>query len=225
MSETINLKYQSLQDIENNSKPSAQLLLNAWNVQNIVYELVVNNFLMNTPESLGFAFTQKFDLDRTNSEILVDIAYNWKPEAGTKRPAIFIQRGKVTYEQQTMGGWVGGNNLAESEFAGYGIATLPIMVKCIATNIGFTEQLAEYVKQPLLHYQRIIQTDFKFQQFRLLTVGAPEIYVESKEHFQVVLGINTVFAEGWILKRDDLKLKTVSKVIFDNVTSRPITNQ
>lgn len=212
-------------EVDTNSDPTPTLYLNAWSTQNIVYELVINYMLANPPETLGFNFNARYDRDRTKSGILVDIAYNWDSSIANKRPAIFIQRGDWDFKHPTMGQSISFNNIAESEEERMSINLVPVIVKVIATPVGFAEQLAEYVRQAFIYYQKEIQRDFKFRRFRITEVSKPQKYVDATDYFAIMISIEVAFDEGWVIKGDDLKLKTVGRVIFDSVTSKLISSQ
>lgn len=217
----------TIQHIEYDTNKSAtpELYLNAWSVQNIIYELVTNYMTANPPASLGFNFNATYDKDHAKSGILVDIAYNWDAARAGKRPAIFVQRGDWDFKHPTMGQSISKKNMMESEDERMSINILPITVKVIAAPIGFVEQLAEYVRQAFIYYQKEIQQDFKLRRFRLVEVSKPQIYVDAKEYFVIMISIEVAFDEGWVIKGDDLKLKTVGRAIFDSVTSKPISIQ
>ena len=216
----------SPETLEANSQAKEEpgLVLNAWAVQNIVYELILNYGIANPPNEVGFAFSDRILEDKTKSGVYLDIAYNWDAKVTQKRPAIFVQRSTVSCDIKEMGS-ITKFNEKESELTNRSINNMSVLVKCIAPDIGFVEQLSEYIRQALIYFQHIIQVDFGFRLFRVKTMSAPEIYVDAKDHFIVVLTISTVFDEHWIVKADQLKIKTVSKQIFDNILSKPLTNQ
>lgn len=224
MSDPTSLAAQEVETATAGDCPVASLVLSPWTAQNLVLELVANYSYNNPPRSMGYPFDQTYDPDRKKTTIFIDLAYNWDAATVQMRPAIFIQRGDAAYNFPTMGGTFGGSNHAESNYAKAGICAMPIFVKCIATNVGFTENLADYVRQGLMQHQYTIQQDFGFRKFRLKQATAPTIYIEAKEHFQVVLGIEAEFTEGWIIHGDDLKLKTVSRSLFDGATNRLIAS-
>lgn len=216
--------FQLPSEIEAESKKTG-LVMNAWNVQGVVYELIKNYMLTNTPQEVGFEFTQKYSEEPSNNNIFLDISFNWKKDQQGKRPAIFISRGDLALDYPTFGAAVG-SNIKESEEQRMAIQKMPITVSCIATNLGFTEMLAEYVKQPLLAFRKEIRRDFKFREFALKTVSKPQVIsVESKDNFVIELELSTAFDECCIIKGDDLKLKTVSKFIFNEITSKPLAGQ
>ena len=95
------------------------------------------------------------------------------------------------------------------------ISKVPINVAVIASPVAQAELLADYAKQAFISFQQEIQHDFGFRRFRLTEVSKPQIYVEAKEYFVVNLSIEVVYDEGWILRRDDLKLKSAGLAIFD----------
>jgi len=95
----------------------------------------------------------------------------------------------------------------------------------VASPVGFAEQLAEYVKQPLMYYAQTIQCDFNFLRFRLLSIAKPQIYSDNKDNFIVELGLQIEYNDNWVIHGDDLKLKTFSTTIFDAVLNQPLENQ
>jgi len=193
--------------------------LSPWVVQGIVYELITGFFLRNTPASMGYPLPLVYDSDKLKSGIYVDIAYNYNASVANKRPSVFISRGDCEIAGKTMGHSISGGEMRESEQARLLLNTVPINVAVIASPIMMVELLADYTKQAFISYQQEIQRDFNFRKFRLHEVSKPQIHVEAKEYFVVNLAIEVVYDEGWILRRDDLKLKTVGMAIFDALNS------
>ncbi len=198
--------------------------MNPWTVQQLVYELVVNHWMTNDPEKSGFPFKQKYDPDYKKSDVHIAIANDWKPDQPQKRPAVFIARDDAQFQTITMKQDTD-IDVAESERSKLGLVTMPIRIACIGTNIGMTEMVAEFTRTPFRYFQQEIQHDFGFRKFRLVGQSSPQIYVESKDHFIVVLSIQTTFDDQWIVKGDHLRIKTISKTIFDGVLNRPLLNQ
>jgi hypothetical protein len=201
-----------------------RLRLTPFNVQEIIFELIRNWMLANSGEDEGYTFKQKYNIDPSKSEIVLDIAYNWKAKNAEKLPAIFIQRSDAKVVYPTMGQVVS-RNPKESEETRLGYVSCSIEVACLATTLGLTEQFADYVRQPLMLFRNEIKEAFGFRKFSLNEISKPTIYVEGKDNFVVRLGIETVYDEGWTVKADDLKLKTVSRAIFDGVIGKPMLNQ
>lgn len=206
------------------STVGSRLPLTAWNVQSIVYELLANYMVNNDPEELGFKFKQKFSVDKTKSDVVLDIGYNWKTTEANKVPAIYITRGDVqlsglTFDKATQ------VNTITSETSRLLLNKMAIQLACIATNVGFTEQFAEYIKQSFTTFSQEIKREFGFRQFHLSSMSKPAIYLESKEKFVVLLNLDVAFDEGWVVQGNDLKLKSVSRVIFDGVHATPMLNQ
>lgn len=193
--------------------------MSPWVVQGIVYELLQGFFLRNPPESLGYPLKLKYDTDKIKSDIFLDIAYNYQASVANKRPSIFISRGDADIKGLTMGHQVGGN-VFESERTKLMMNTVPINVAVIASPIMAVELLADYAKQAFISYQQEIQRDFNFRRFRLHSVSKPQIYVEAKEYFIVNLSIEVVYDEGWTIRRDDLKLKSVGLAIYDSLQTQ-----
>ncbi len=189
-----------------------------WVVQGIIYELISSFFLANPPESLGYPLTLQFQRDKLKSDIYLDIAYNYDKAAANKRPSVFISRGDCKISGLTMGHGVPGGVVQESTQARLLMNTVPINVAVIASPIMSAELLADYTKQAFVSFQQEIQQDFNFRRFRIHEVSKPQIYVEAKDYFVVNLSIEVVYDEGWIIRRDDLKLKKVSLAIFDSLT-------
>ena len=195
------------------------LAINAWTAQNIVYELVTDYFYYNTAESLGIPLKYKYNKDKTKSDIFIDIAYNYNGKIVNQRPAIFIGRQDVQLKGLTMGHKVGATDIAESEYSKLIMNQTNVTLSVIAAPILTVELLAEYAKSAILYFQQEIQNDFKFRRFRLSQISKPQIYVESQDNFVIMINIEVVYDEGWVIKGDDLRLKTVSKTIFDSLTS------
>ncbi len=200
------------------------LVLNAWVVQNIVYELIKIHLITNDPAKQGFSFKQRYNVDSTKSDIYLDLAYNWNASVVNKRPAVVVQRGQESISHSVFSNTIG-SSVMDSLKTKQTINTLPILISCIATNVGFVEQFSDYIKMPLLHHGEEIYRDFGFRKFRLLAKSAPELVAEAKDYFRINLQIETSYDEMWKVIGDDLKLKTVSKTIFNNLLEGPLKNQ
>ena len=198
----------------------SSLPMTAWNVQSIVYELLAGYMLRNDPEQLGFRFKQKYTQDPSTSSILLDIGYNWKTTEASKLPACFITRGDVELKGLTMNG-AAAIDTPNSDTTRLTTNLMTVQLACIATNLGFTEQFAEYCKQALTSFQQEIKHEFGFRRFRLVGMSKPAIYLESKEKFVVLLTLETAFDEGWVVHSQDLRLKTVSQNIFNGICAAP----
>jgi len=199
--------------------PGSQLTLTAWNVQSIVYELLANYMLVNDPQKIGFSFTQKYAVDKTKSGIHLDIGYNWKTTEAAKLPACYITRGDLRLQKLTLGEMID-MDTKTSETTRLSLNRMEIQVTCIAEPVGFTEQFAEYVKQAFMSFNQEIKAQFGFRRFQLVGMSKPAIYLESKTKSIVVLTIDIAFDEGWTVRGNDLKLKTVSRAIYDGVTEQ-----
>ena len=193
--------------------------LTPWVVQGIIYELITSFFLKNQPADMGYPLKLKYDTDKMKSDIFVDVAYNYNAAVSNKRPSVFISRGDCEIAGKTMGHVVH-SNPKESEIQRLILNTLPINVAVIGSPIMQAELLADYTKQAFISFQQEIQQDFNFRRFRLRQVSRPQIMTEAKEYFVVNLAIEVVYDEGFILKRDDLKLKSVCLAIFDSLLTK-----
>jgi hypothetical protein len=207
-------------DIGSCPESKSRLTLTPWTVQNICYELIANYMLANDPNEQGYVFTQKYDRDPRKTQIFLDLAYNYRDDVVQKRPAIFVGRGAAQYKYPTMNQQIGANS-PESEKTKLSIVQMPVVATVVGTNVGFTEQLAEYVSFGILHFLEQIRNDFNFRVFRLEEMMGPALYLESKDHFAVSLNFTTAFDIGFVIKGDHLKLKTVSYTIFNNCASVP----
>jgi len=208
--EAIEYRYKELQQDD-------YLYLNGYNVQRIVYELIKNYMVANPPDTCGINLAQRYDLDITKSSIFLDVSYNWKAQAIDKVPAIYVQRGNIDIKSPTLTQSIHVSPL-ESEDTRITINTMPVIVTCVAASpVAVVENLAEYVKQPLLSFRREIKQDFRLRGFFLTQISSPTLLPESKTNFAVNLTVNTVFDESWMIKRDDLKIKSC-QVIFDVLT-------
>lgn len=214
--ETFNTPY----DREKDFQDERVLVLTPWTVQNICYEIIKNYMVANPPQAQGYKFSQKYDIDDFKSDIFLDIAFNFKDAVVQKRPGIFVSRGPAEFRFPTLNQMIA-SNPKESEKTKYAMVNMPLVINIVATNVGFTEQLAEYIFKIFLHYQEVIRNDFCIRQFALQQLAPPQLYLESKDHFLVTINANSVFDMGAVIKGDHLKLKTIQYKIFldclDNV--------
>lgn len=216
--------YISNQERERQDNADDCLHLNPWVAQTIAYEIIQNFMIENDPKKMGYTFDQKYNSDKTKSTIHLEIAYDWRADVANKRPGIFISRGDAQIGNMTFSSVIGLNPSESEEFKMSQVA-LPLTVSVVAAPVGLTEQLADYVKQPLAYYSQVIQNDFGFSRFRLVSISKPQMVQEAKENFVVELGLQVVYHDGWVVRGDDLKLKTFSALIYDNVKKKPLENQ
>lgn len=209
---------------EKDERDEKVMVLTPWTVQNICYEVLKNYMLENTPQAEGYRFTQKYAADELESGITLDIAYHYKDTVVQKRPGIYVSRGETTFKHPTLNQMIG-SNPRESEKTKYALVEMPLVIAVVATNVGFAEQLAEYVFKIFLRYQEVIRKDFCIRQFKLVSLGQPTLYLESKDHFVVNVILQTAFDMGAVIKGDDLKLKTVSYTVFTSCAEQPLLNQ
>lgn len=205
-------------------KEHKKLHLTPWTVQSIVFELIQNHFMTNDPQEMGYAFEQKYSPIREKTQILIDTAYNWKASTASMRPAVFITRGDMPVKYPTMGQGIG-RSARDSESMRIARQQMPISVTVIASPVGLAEQLADFVKYPLVYFAQEIQNEFCIDKFRLVNIGKPQLVVENKDNFSIELLIQAEFNDRWVVRGDDLKLKTVNGTIFDRLTEKPLENQ
>jgi hypothetical protein len=218
------IAYVSPSQRELQEKDERILILTPWTVQNICYEVLKNYMTVNSPQEEGYTFSQKYDPDELKTGIGLDIAFHYKDLVIQKRPGVYISRGDTSFKFPTLNQVIGVNP-RESEKTRMGILEMPINVSVVATNVGFAEQLAEYIFKIFLRYQEVIKNDFRLRQFKLVTLGRPELYLESKDHFVINILLESAFDMGAIIKGDDLKLKKVSYTIFTGCAEQPLTLQ
>jgi hypothetical protein len=216
--------YQSSYARETEERDEREMVLTPWTVQNICYEILKNYMTVNTPQQEGYRFSQKYDPDDQVTDIGLEIAYNYKDAVIQKRPGIYVSRGEVSFQFPTLNQQIGGNT-RESEKTRYAIVQMPINLAVVATNVGFVEQLAEYVFKVFLRFQEVIKNDFCIRQFKLATMTPPALYLESKDHFVVNVQLLAAFDMGAVIRGDDLKLKTVSYTVFTNCLEQPLLDQ
>ena len=193
------------------------LYLNAYVVTRIVYELIKIYMTNNSPESCGVILAQKYDPDYTKSDILLDIAYNWKTKEISKVPAIFVQREDMNLRSPTMGQdtHINSKTGAEKRLV---INTLPITITCVAAEpIAVVENLAEYVKQPLLYFRKEVQVDYGIRQFKLDGITKPKLLAEGKNNFLIELKMTVTFDDNWKVSRNSLVLRRIGIELFDKL--------
>ena len=220
----VDLAYISPDSRELQERDERVMVLTPWTVQNICFEVIKNYMQANTPQSQGFKFSQKYDPDDVVSGIALEIAYHYKDAVIQKRPGIYVSRGEASYKFPTLNQQLDGNPRL-SQKSKYALVEMPVNVAVVATNVGFAEQLAEYVFKIFLHFQEQIRNDFCLRQLKLVSLAAPMLYLESKDHFVVNVQLLSVFDMGAVITGDDLKLKTVAYTIFTNCLEQPLTLQ
>ena len=183
--------------------------------------------LTNTPGSLGYSFTETYDIDEVKSKIFIDLSHNWKASTPQKRPAVFIYRGDASYDN---GPKPFGDNakvdVAESSWNKLSYVKMPITLNCIAGPVGFAEQFVEYIKYPFLYFSANIIREYGFRNFKLVNIDAPELFnIDAKDGYSVKLTIMTEFYETWALQQDALKLKTVAVDVYTDKTKKPLEQQ
>lgn len=196
-----------------------KITLSNYTVPRIVYQILKLYMMNNKPEDVGVILKQKYDPDQTKSDILLDIGFNWKSQVMSKVPAVFVQREDAIYKTPTMG-----ENVATDQVTGkdtrVAIVSLPVIVTCVAAEpVAVVEQLAEYIKQPLLYFRREIQVDYGIRSFILEKVTAPKLLAEGKNNFYVNLLVNVDYHDGWTISRNSLKLKKVDVTLFDQLNT------
>ena len=216
--------YQSAYVREVGERDEREMILTPWSVQNICYEVLKNYMTINTPQQEGYRFSQKYDPDDIKTGIGLEIAYHYKDSVIQKRPGIYVSRGEATFQFPTLNQQLGGS-IKESEKVRYAVVQMPINLAVVATNVGFAEQLAEYVFKIFLRFQEVIKNDFCIRQFKLATMTPPQIYLESKDHFVVNVQLSAAFDMGTVIKGDDLKLKTVAYTVFTGCMEQPLLKQ
>lgn len=221
---TIDVGYVNPYVREKDLRDERLLILTPWTVQNICFEALKNYMLENPPQKAGYGFSQRYDADELKTGIGLDIAYHYKDAVIQKRPGIYVSRGETIFQFPTLNQTIGIHS-RESEKTKLSILQMPINMAVVATNVGFAEQLAEYVFKVFLRHQETIRTDFNLRQFKLASLGRPELYLESKDHFVINISLQTVFDMGAVIKGDHLKLKTVSFAVFTSCAEQPLTNQ
>lgn len=194
--------------------------LNVYWATRIVYEVIKTYMLTNTPEQAGVVLKQTFDADYKKSGILLDMGYDWRTKDMSKVPAIFVQREEATYKTPTMGQHEGFKINKDNRFA---ICHLPVTISCVAAEpLTVVEQLAEYVKQPLLYFRNEIQLDYGIRRFQLVQMGKPTIVGTGKNNFCVDLTVNIDFDDQWVVQKDALKLKHINIELVDAQTAEQL---
>ena len=200
---------------ENTNEPV--LYLTPFVVTRIVYELIKTFMVNNSPEKCGIQLAQTFDPDPTKSSIFLDMSYNWKADKASKVPAIYVQRGQVQLKSPTMG-----QVIKVSEFSGAEhrkvISTMPIIVSCVAAEpLAVVENLAEYVKQPLLYFRKEVEIDFGIRRLMLDSITPPKLVMEGKNNFYVDLEITAVFDDDYRITKDSMKIRRIGVELFDQL--------
>lgn len=209
---------------EQDAKDEREMVLTPWTVQNICYEVIKNYMIANPPQKQGYRFAQTYDPDDLKTGIALEIAFAYKDTVIQKRPAIYVGRGEVNYQFPTINQTMGGNS-KESEKTRFGMGQMPINISIVATNVGFAEQLTDYISKVFFNYQEIIKNDFCIRQLKLVSISPPSLYLESKDHIAITIMLLVTFDLTAVIRGDDLKLKTVAYTIFTNCLNGTVFHQ
>lgn len=185
------------------------VLLTPFYIQAALKEVLHLFMLHNSPASLGFAFNEKYNPERTaGNNIYLDMAFSFDTASMQTRPAIFVYREDAAFQGVTFDRTLGSNS-AESERLRSHLTRCNFGVACIAQEIGFVEALANYITIPLLEFESQIRADLCLQRFRMSSMSRPQLYQESKEHYIIVLGIEVAYFTGTKIREEALKIKNI----------------
>ena len=200
---------------------SPKLLVTAFNIQELLFEFLAKYMQFNDPAAAGFLFKSRYNIDQTKSDILMEIAHDYKASTASKRPAVFIQRKDVSIYSPLIGG-VLGVDAEHSETTRMTQNRMEVQVVVIAAPLGPAEGLAEWIKQGLVLHQYTIQDSFRLRRFRVKNMSAPQKIVTDKDYFAVIISLDVAFDDGLILTREDLPLSGIGIRIFESLTGRLI---
>jgi hypothetical protein len=197
-----------------------RLTLTPWTVQNIIYETVQDHMLKNSPQKSGYTFSRTYDLDPNKSQIKLEIGHDWGSDTPGQRPACFVFRDAVQYAHPTIGQLTDKVVAEESEETRLHFRGMNCSIACIGKTVGFVEQFADWIKTPFVTFGLEIKRAFKFRQFKIAGITPPQPYKEAVNNFIIVIQFQTSFDESEVVSRDDLKIKTISRQIFDGMLPR-----
>lgn len=200
------------EQIENPKEKSIELT--PLGVQEIIYECIINHLLMNDPTKDGFAFEDKYSLDKKKSKIYVAIANHYDEQEVEKRPAIIVYRESDSILRPTINQMLK-VDAKESKTSTFAIHNLTCGIAVITQPFGYAESLAEYIRKFFTQYEERIRKDFCLRRFRLRSISAPQLFMESKPNYIIVLSIEVSFDESTIIFGDDLKMKV--KMLFNTL--------
>jgi len=200
------------------------LRLTPFNVQRIVVELVRQHWLYNNPSINGYTFQERYAVNDSDSDVYIDVGFNLKMNPVSKRPSIIVTRSDANYGALTINQQIE-NNPKESEKVKLHTITMGLSISVIASPVALAETMAEWTAQPLEDYEEQIRTAFKMRRFRMAAIQRPQLYKEAKDFFIVVIPIEVVFDSRVVIRKEDLKLKTVARSIFLGMNNQPLTEQ
>ena len=99
---------------------------------------------------------------------------------------------------------------------------MPVVVSCVAAEpFAVVENLAEYVKQPLLYFRKEVEQDFGIRRMMVSEITPPKLDGSGKNNFVVEILMDIVFDEGWSITRESMKMRRMGVDFFDDVM-RPL---
>ena len=194
-----------------------KVYLNGYLVARIAYALIKNYMTSNAPSDCGVQLAQRYDPDVTKSTIFLDMGYNFKAATAGKVPAVFVQRGEVSLKNQTLGTFTSVEDPTGTERRRV-ISQMPLIVSCVAAEpLPVVENLAEYVKQPLLYFRKEVETGFSIRRFMVDRITQPQLDGSGKSNFRVDIMLSTAFDEGWEVTRESMKFRRLGVNFFDEL--------
>jgi hypothetical protein len=221
--EPLDLPYQSPIQREEATEAPDSLVITPFRMQSIVYELIVKHWLNNDPAKFGYPFQQRYSSNQADSRVFISRAFDWKSAPVEVNPSIIIRRGSAEISATTFGQTIR-NNPIDSEKTKLHHYRMHIQVVVVANPVGLAEEVADFSLKPLRDFEQEIQKDYKLRRFRLMNVTAPTLYQQARDSFVVIGNVDTIWDSSQIIRRDDLRLKTVGRELFLEL-AKPLENQ
>lgn len=138
-----------------------------------------------------------------DSNILIDVSYDWSPENVQQRPAVLLRRGQLKTSKVSIGNVFHG----APDLDGYAEDKMMVAFQgstvlfCVANTGTEAEQLGAEVAYELMEFSQIIRQQLGLMSFDLFDIGQVSHLQESSTHFAVPVSVAYAYSHGWTVLR------------------------
>jgi len=147
----------------------------------------------------------RFSPNTTETKLAIQKSEAFDPESVGKRPALYIKRGGIQVNRDTIG-----DTLARDPKLGrmmFVRLSGTMTIYCVARTGGEADTLAGEVLDCLLCFQTLISEDFSFIRFKVNSLGEVSILEDYKEMFMTPVIIEYDAEMSYVLGQEALPIK------------------
>jgi len=148
----------------------------------------------------------KYNLNPTETRLSIQKSEVFNPEQIQKRPALYVKRGTIQVNRDTIGDSFGNHpSLGRGKFVRI---SGTITIYCVAETGGTVDALTGEVLDCLLTFQTLISEDFGFLRYKVNSIGEVGILEDYKEMFMCPIILEYDASLTFYLTQEALPLKS-----------------